>query len=157
MASQSTEVPCVTSELNGPPMDVSIDAIFVLSGHYMELLVTLPAWLLSPSACSTPADLNCCPARPLGIKTRLRLPSSSSTTHLCPLCHPYCCHPRIQAPCCKLSFTQKFALQCAHPWNTTPHFPKGDPLRGGPWKWTYPDPGTYDGNECAEDDTKCTL
>jgi len=52
-----------------------------------------------------------------------------------------------QQPCCRLSYGQKHILKCAHDWNITAQFPVGDPLRGGPWRWTYPDPGAYDGDK----------
>lgn len=36
---------------------------------------------------------------------------------------------------------------CGHAWDVTPEFPRGDPLMGGPWAGSYPDPGNFDGDE----------
>lgn len=54
---------------------------------------------------------------------------------------------RWYAPCCKIAFDPKGIMMCGHEWNVEPEFPYGDALRGGPWKYTYPDPGKYDGDE----------
>lgn len=54
---------------------------------------------------------------------------------------------RWHPPCCKVELNQQHTIQCAHPWNVTAEFPRGDPLRGASWQWTYADPGTYDGDK----------
>ena len=46
-------------------------------------------------------------------------------------------------PCCELQLSGE-RLTCAHPWNVTAEFPRGD-VRGGPWKGPHPDPGTFEG------------
>ncbi len=52
---------------------------------------------------------------------------------------------RWHQPCCKIDVDKSGRIMCGHAWNVTPEFPKGDPMRGGPWPFPYPDPGTFEG------------